>query len=236
MISLMFLGFLIGMRHALEADHVAAIATLATRTDSLRGALRQGASWGLGHTVTLFLFGSIVILMDSVLPEQFALKLELAVGFMLVVLGLDVIRKLIQDRIHFHTHRHAGGVQHFHAHSHANQAAHKPSGHQHPHSRGFPVRALLIGLMHGMAGSAALILLTLETIQSPLLGIIYIALFGLGSMLGMAVLSIIIAIPFRRSPRGLTWLHNGIQATVGIATTVLGSYVVLDIGAKISAL
>ena len=100
MISLLFLGFLIGMRHALEADHVAAIATLASRTNSLHGALRQGAAWGLGHTLTLFLFGSVVILMDSVMPKAFALKLELAVGCMLVILGLDVMRRLIRDRVH----------------------------------------------------------------------------------------------------------------------------------------
>jgi len=232
MISLLFLGFLIGMRHALEADHVAAIATLATRTHSLPGALKHGAAWGLGHTVTLFLFGSIVILMDTVLPEKLALILELAVGVMLVGLGLDVIRRLLRDRIHFHAHKHDDGVHHFHAHSHEHQAAHTPSQHQHEHSRGFPVRALLIGFMHGMAGSAALILLTLETIKSPLLGLIYMALFGFGSMLGMAVLSVVIAIPLQRSPQGLTWLHNGIQAAVGIFTIALGSYVVLGIGSK----
>ncbi len=87
-----------------------------------------------------------------------------------------------------------------------------------------------------MAGSAALILLTLETIQSPALGITYIALFGLGSMLGMAALSVIIAIPLRRSAQGLTWLHNSLQATVGMATIALGSYVILDIGAQITVL
>ncbi len=236
MISLLFLGFLIGMRHALEADHVAAIATLATRTDSLRGALRQGAAWGLGHTVTLFLFGSIVIVMDSVIPEPFALKLELVVGCMLMILGLDVMRRLIRDRIHFHNHKHDSGVQHFHAHSHAGQQTHSPATHQHQHPQGFPVRALFIGLIHGMAGSAALILLTLETIRSPALGIAYIALFGLGSMLGMAALSVIIAIPLRRSAQGLTWLHNSLQATVGMATIALGSYVVLDVGTQLTVL
>ncbi|MDQ7016597.1 MAG: urease accessory protein [Gammaproteobacteria bacterium] len=233
MISLLFIGFLIGMRHALEADHIAAIATLATRTNSLRGALRQGAAWGLGHTATLFLFGSVVILMDSVIPETFALKLEFAVGCLLVILGLDVMRKLIRDRIHFHTHKHTCGVQHFHAHSHSGQRNHSPATHQHQHPEGFPIRALLIGLIHGMAGSTALILLTLETIQSPLLGLTYIALFGLGSMLGMAVLSVIIAIPLRRSAQGLTWLHNSLQAIVGIITIALGSQLVMNIGTQV---
>jgi hypothetical protein len=236
MTHLLLLGFLIGMRHALEADHVAAIATLATRTDSLRGALRQGAAWGLGHTLTLFLFGFAVILMDSVMPETFALKLELAVGCMLIILGLDVMRRLIRDRIHFHSHKHDSGIQHFHAHSHVGQRSHSSAAHQHQHPQGFPVRALLIGLMHGMAGSAALILLTLETIQSPMLGLAYIALFGLGSMLGMAALSVIIAIPLRRSAQGLTWLHNSLQITVGMATIALGAYVVVNIGTQITVL
>jgi len=230
MLSLLFIGFLIGMRHALEADHVAAVASLATTTTSLKSAVKHGAVWGMGHTITLLLFGSIVILTDSVMPENLALGLEFVVGIMLLVLGVDVIRRMIRDKVHFHTHQHGNNKQHFHAHKHKNETVHNPKQHQHKHSSKFPRRALFIGLMHGMAGSAALILLTLQTVSSPLTGLMYMLLFGLGSIVGMAALSVVIAIPLRHSAKGLTWLNNGLQGVIGIATIVLGSTLIYDIG------
>ena len=220
--SLLLLGFLIGMRHALEADHVAAVASLAARSHSFADTIRQGAFWGIGHTITLVLFGSMVIWMDSVMPEQVARWLEYAVGIMLVILGFDVIRRVISDRIHFHRHSHHDGETHFHAHSHSGEKSHDPAIHRHEHEKPFPLRALVIGLVHGMAGSAALIILTLETIRSPLQGMLYMLLFGVGSMLGMALLSAAIAIPLRSSARGLTWLHNGLQLVIGAATIMIG--------------
>lgn len=230
MLSLLFIGFLIGMRHALEADHVAAVASLATTTNSLKSAVKHGAVWGLGHTITLFLFGSIVILTDSVMPENMALGLEFIVGVMLVILGISVIRKMIQDKIHFHTHQHGKNKTHFHAHKHKNETTHDPEHHQHKHCDKFPRKALFIGLMHGMAGSAALIFLTLQSVSSPLTGLLYMLLFGIGSLVGMAALSVIIAIPLRYSANGLTWLNNGLQSVIGIATIGLGSMLIYDIG------
>ena len=229
-VSLLLLGFLIGMRHAVESDHVAAVASLATRSRSVADAIRQGAAWGLGHTLTLFLFGSIVLVLDAVMPERLAHTLELLVGVMLIGLGIDVLRRLIREQIHFHVHRHHDGEIHFHAHSHAGETGHDPARHHHHHPEGFPVRALLVGLMHGMAGSAALILLTLQTVRSPWTGMLYIALFGVGSMIGMALLSIVIAIPLRASARGVTWLHNGLQAIVGVATIAIGAVLIYEIG------
>ncbi|OQX43499.1 MAG: urease accessory protein, partial [Candidatus Sedimenticola endophacoides] len=136
--GLLLFGLLIGMRHALEADHLAAVASLVSRRQSLAETLRQGGAWGLGHTLTLFLFGSVVIFMDTVMPERLAAGLELAVGFMLVLLGADVLRRVVRERVHFHVHRH-GGERHFHAHSHAGEAraAHDPERHHHPHPQGF---------------------------------------------------------------------------------------------------
>ncbi|MBL4710925.1 MAG: sulfite exporter TauE/SafE family protein [Gammaproteobacteria bacterium] len=230
MLSLLFIGLLIGMRHALEADHVAAVASLATSTSSLKSAIKHGAVWGLGHTITLSLFGSIVILTDSVMPENLALGLEFAVGIMLVVLGVDVIRRMLRDRIHFHTHQHNNQQQHFHAHKHANEKTHNPKKHEHKHAKQFPVKALFIGIMHGMAGSAALILLTLQTVSSPWTGMLYMLLFGIGSIVGMAILSVIIAIPLKHSATGLTWLNNGLQGVIGFATIIIGVALIYDIG------
>jgi len=219
-LSLLLIGFFIGMRHALEADHVAAIASLATRSSNMKHTVWQGAVWGIGHTLTLFIFGSIVLMADSVIPEQFAEFLEFAVGLMLIGLGTDVLWHLYKKRVHFHVHQH-DAVQHFHAHSHVGEDNHAISKHHHEHR--FPKRALYIGLMHGMAGSAALIILTLQTVQSTAIGILYILLFGTGSIIGMAVLSLIIAIPFRCSSSNLTWLYNSLHMIVGISTILLGS-------------
>ncbi len=227
MTSLLLLGFLIGMRHALDADHLAAVATIASQQQSIKSSIRHGAVWGLGHTITLFLFGSLVILMDTVIPQQLAEYLEMAVGVMLIALGVDVIRRVIRQRIHYHLHRHRDGKAHFHAHSHSGEGKHASSAHQHAHDSQFPLRTLFIGLMHGMAGSAALILLTMETIDSVWYGIVYILLFGIGSILGMALLSFVIAIPLKASASGLTWMHNGLQLSIGFFTAGLGLAIVL---------
>ncbi len=228
--SLLLIGLLIGMRHALEADHVAAVASLVSQKQSLAHTVKQGAAWGLGHTMTLFLFGSVVIFMDTVLPEHLAKGLETAVGLMLVLLGADVLRRVILDKVHFHGHRHRNGDCHIHAHSHAGEslAQHNAARHDHEHSRGFPLRALMVGLMHGMAGSAAVILLTLEMVMSPLQGMLYILTFGIGSMLGMALLSVIISIPMRLSAKRLTWAHNTFQVLVGALTIGLGVLVLYE--------
>ena len=228
--SILLLGLLIGMKHAVEADHVAAVASLAGRNQSLRDALRMGLAWGLGHTVALFAVGAVVLSLGTVLPERIALILEFGVGIMLVWLGLDVIRRLIKARIHFHAHQHVDGTKHFHAHSHANEGAHNRLRHEHKHRRAITLRALAVGLMHGMAGSAALILLTLGQIDSLWVALAYMALFGLGSMLGMAALSIIIAVPLQRMAKHLTWAHSSVNAMVGIVTIGIGAWVMYNAG------
>ncbi len=228
MLSLLFLGFLIGMRHALEADHLAAVASISSRETSIRATVRHGAVWGLGHTTTLFLFGSIVLWMDTVMPEALAEGLEMAVGVMLVLLGLDVLRRVIRDRIHYHAHRHGDGRQHFHAHSHAGEGRHRESHHEHRHGP-FPWRTLFIGFMHGMAGSAALILLTLQSLDSVWLGMLYMLLFGVGSIFGMAAVSSVVALPLAVSARRLTWMHNGLQTAIGLFTLSLGGWIIYRI-------
>jgi len=227
MTSILLLGFLIGMRHAIEADHVAAVASLVTRSSGFAESMRLGSIWGLGHTLTLFLFGSLAIAMDVSISEQLAHTLEFVVGIMLLLLGMDVIRRVMRERIQFQTHQHDNGICHFHAYSHAGVKEHA-AAHAHRHPKGFPVRALLVGMMHGMAGSAALIMLALQTVSSPATGLLYILLFGLGSIVGMALLSIAITIPVCRSAGRLPWLHNGLQLSVGAATIFLGSYIIVD--------
>src|SRR5688572_20136740 len=107
------------MRYMSEANHLAAVATLAIRSHSVSDTRKQGAVWGLGHTCTLFLFGSVVLLLDMIMPERLAQALEFPVGVMLIVLGSDALRRMARQRVHFHAHRHAEGVEHLHAHGHS---------------------------------------------------------------------------------------------------------------------
>jgi ABC-type nickel/cobalt efflux system permease component RcnA len=224
--GLLLLGFVLGMKHALEADHLAAVAALATRSRSVRHTILQGVVWGTGHTLTLLFFGGVVLAMQTSVPERLAFMLEGAVGLMLILLGGDVLRRLARDRIHFHMHRHVDGTVHVHAHSHAHDGApHDRSHHDHVHSTIFPLRALFVGMMHGMAGTAALILVMVSGAGSLALGLLQLAFFGLGSILGMAMLSVAIAIPLRVSARSLNGVNYALQAIVGATTLSIGGII-----------
>lgn len=212
------MGFLIGLRHALEADHVAAVAVLTTRARSLSEAIPVGVMWGVGHTLTLFVIGGLVMASGDVIPVDVAGWLEAVVGVMLIVLGGDVIRRMIRDRVHFHSHTHAGNEAHFHAHSHRDQ----PGQHHHQHVRGLSLRALLVGMVHGMAGSAALVLLTAGTVGGPETDLVYIALFGIGSVVGMGALTAVIAVPLRYTARSMTWAYGSLSAVMGLFSVGLG--------------
>jgi ABC-type nickel/cobalt efflux system permease component RcnA len=221
MFGILILGLLVGLQHATEADHLAAVASLTTRSRSLRDAARLGSAWGLGHTLTLLLFGGGVLLVGGAIHADVALWLEAGVGVMLILLGADVLRRLWRRRVHFHSHRH-GPQRHFHAHSHSPRGDHAEDPHHHAHHPLLPLRSLLVGMMHGMAGSAALIVFALAGVQSPWQGLAYIAVFGIGSIIGMALLAIVISIPLRWSAHRLTWAHNGLTAMFGLLTVALG--------------
>ena len=228
MASILLLGLFIGMQHALEADHIAAVASIAVRKSSVGRIVRHGAVWGIGHTITLMTFAGTALFLDQAIDEVFSAMLELGVGVLLVGLGSHLLYRLWRDRVHFHAHRHANGVQHLHAHSHRDEREdHAASGHDHAHPIGVPVRTLLVGMMHGLAGSAALLVLTTATVNDPVTGIVYIAMFGFGSVLGMVALSAFIAIPLSYSACALTWVNRGLQGVVGAATAILGVAIIL---------
>lgn len=230
-ISILVVGLLLGMQHATEADHLAAVATLATRQNSLARTLRQGVAWGIGHTLTLMLFAGAVLALGQVISPGLEQALETAVGLMLIVLGADVLRRLWRDRVHFHVHTHAPQPPHVHAHSHRGEGAHAASTHRHEHApRQWPLRALAIGMMHGLAGSAALVVLSLQAVPSVALGLGYIALFGIGSILGMALLSVAIAIPMQLSATYLGRVQHAMSAVIGVSTCALGVLMVWQIG------
>lgn len=248
MFGILGLGFLLGMQHALEADHIAAVSSIAARRSSVSDIVKHGLTWGLGHTLTLFAFAGAAILLGQAIPEHFERPLETAVGVMLVGLGAHVLWRLWRDRVHFHGHRHDNGPAHLHAHSHAGEERsrffgmilsesrrsafrdHAPAHRDrvHGHGHGIRWRTLLVGLMHGMAGSAALVVLAASQVGTPTVGLIYIFLFGVGSMLGMGALSTAIAVPIAASARWLTWANRGLQLAVGLLTIGIGTMTIYE--------
>jgi len=222
MFGILGLGFLLGMQHALEADHIAAVSSIAARRTNVGDIVRHGLTWGLGHTLALFVFAGVAILLGHAIPESLSQPLETAVGVMLICLGINVLWKLWRDRVHFHRHGHFDGTKHTHVHSHRNERSiDQQSAHTHAH--GFRWRSLLVGLVHGLAGSAALLVLAVSQISNPVYGMLYVGLFGIGSMFGMGCLSIIIAVPLAISTRWLTWTNRAIQGVVGALTIGLGA-------------
>ena len=228
MFGILGLGFLLGMQHALEADHIAAVSSIAARRSEVGDIVKHGLTWGLGHTLTLFVFAGAAIVLGRAIPEQSQQSLELAVGLMLVGLGAHVLWRLWRDRVHFHRHTHGDGTVHIHAHSHAGETTpHRHASHEHVH--GFRWRTLLVGLMHGMAGSAALLVLTVVQAPSAAAGLGYIALFGIGSMIGMGALSTVIAVPIVISARWLTFANRTLQGAVGLVTIAIGIRTIMAI-------
>jgi hypothetical protein len=228
MFGILGLGFLLGMQHALEADHIAAVSSIAARRTEVGDIIKHGLTWGLGHTLTLLGFAGIAILLGHAIPETFARPIDTGVGIMLVGLGAHVLWRLWRDRIHFHRHLHADGTLHLHAHSHAGESvSHGRSSHAHAHASGFRWRTLLVGLMHGMAGSAALLLLAASQAPSAAIGLGYVALFGVGSMIGMGALSAAIAVPLVISARWLSFANSGLQGAVGAITIAIGVSIIV---------
>jgi hypothetical protein len=232
MITWVLFGFLLGLQHALEADHIAAVATIAADKKGVRPIIRHGALWGVGHALTLGAFGGAVYALKLTLNERLASGLEFAVGIMLVLLGARVIVLLLKSRTHFHVHRHRDDEVHFHAHSHAGDVKnHAVSSHAHAHAGGGWGRSLAVGMMHGMAGSAALVALAASSVPSVPLGVVFMLLFGLGSVAGMAIFSAVIAVPLAYTATTLTWASRGLQALAGIIAMGIGLHIMVETGA-----
>jgi high-affinity nickel-transport protein len=213
-LSIIAVGFALGMRHATDPDHVIAVTTIVSRQRKLSRAALIGAFWGIGHTLTILVVGSLIILFGVVIPARIGLSMELSVGLMLVILGIVNVRAFVRDLpappddspslLHSHPHSH-GDYVHTHSHSHAPET--------HPHianktplallDRLFgkiglyqQIRPLVIGIVHGLAGSAAVALLVLTTIRDPRWAVAYLLVFGLGTVAGMMLITMSIASAF----------------------------------------
>ncbi len=227
MIGVLGFGFLLGVKHATEADHVAAMSTIVAENRSLWSSTWLGGFWGLGHTISLFVAGVFVVLLDFQISESAERWLEFGVGIMLTLLGLNVLRMLLRgDTLHFHTHEH-GALVHAHPHMHEDADDGGPETH---HGRRFTARAVLIGMIHGLAGSGAVMLLVIPTIGPKLIGLAYIVIFGIGSVGGMMLMSFLVSLPFRLTRSGLSWWNKGLQAAAGSVSVILGLWIVYEKG------
>jgi hypothetical protein len=209
--SVVALGFVLGLRHATEADHLAAISTIVTERRSLLSSLVVGGLWGCGHTLALLIAGIGILLLRYQVTARMGHALELCVGIMLVLLGANVLRTL--------AHRHASR-----GHDHTTFASRSRSG------AWFAVRPLVVGMVHGLAGSAPLLLLTLTVVSSSLAAFFYIGVFGVGSIMGMALMSLLLSVPASLTVEHFARTHLALRGLSGLFSVALGLVIVYENG------
>jgi len=250
LLTVVGIGFLLGIRHATDPDHVIAVTTIVSRQRSIRHAGLIGILWGLGHTLTILFVGAAIILFNLAIPPRIGLTMELAVGLMLVLLGVLNLTGITQwitnwstpvhnhaEVIHSHTHRHG---EDFHKHVHG----HAPDVHIHlePLSQDSPqtalqrigiyqlLRPLAVGIVHGLAGSAAVALLVLTTIRDPRWAIAYLLVFGVGTIAGMMLITMVIGAPFAYTGKQFAPFNRGLGVVSGLVSVAFGLFITFHIG------
>ncbi len=217
--AVLLIGFIFGLYHAIEADHLAAVSAIVSEHKNVLTASIIGGFWGLGHTISLFVVGALVIFVKLQISESTEGILEGIVGIMLVLLGLNAIRKIFTaQKIHSHTHEH-DGHEHSHLHLHHNES-NEASHHL------YAPRSVLVGMVHGLAGSAGLMLLVLPTIPSPVVALLYIAIFGVGSIAGMMIMSVLMGLPLYFTAERFTLINKGIRLAAGAFSLVWGALLI----------
>jgi ABC-type nickel/cobalt efflux system permease component RcnA len=221
------LGFLLGLRHALDPDHVAAVSARVTQERTVLSSCLLGTFWGAGHTVALLAAAVVMVAFKLTIPPEIERGLELVVAAVLVLLGGQVLLRCLAGVFHTHAHAHGGQVHdHLHAHRRpAGASAETPHQHRHLALRRLGGRPFLLGVVHGMAGSAGLMLLTLAAIPSAVGALVYVLVFGLGSTFGMLVLSGLMGVPLALSAGRSRVAEQVLQALTGSASLVLGLWI-----------
>ena len=231
-LPLLGLGFVLGLKHATEADHLVAVSTIVSEHRSVWRSAAVGALWGLGHTASLLVAGAVLIALRVPVPESVATALELAVALMIVLLGTRILYLVLKGRrdVHVHAHTHDGRT-HTHLHFHSAADAHAaPDRHAVPHAwhRGlWGWRPVAVGAVHGLAGSAALTLLLLTEVLrggSKLLGFAYLLVFGAGSVGGMLLMSMVIGLPFVLTARHFRRVDTPVRLLAGAGSVLFGLY------------
>ena len=250
-LPIIVLGFLLGMRHATDPDHVIAVATIVSRQRTAWGAALIGSLWGLGHTVTIVLVGGAIILFGVVIPPRIGLAMEFSVALMLILLGTLTLTGLMQRITDMVTPgRGSDADLHAHPHSHRDYVHTHPHGHgpePHGHSEADTplsrldrvfgrlgayqaIRPLIVGLVHGLAGSAAVALLVLATIRDPLWAIAYLLLFGVGTIAGMMLITAAIGVPFAYTARRSVRIHRYLGTASGLLSLGFGLFLAYHVG------
>ena len=224
------LGFVLGLRHALDPDHLVAVSTIVSEHKSLARSSLIGTFWGLGHSASLLGVGLVIILLRVSIPEHLLPWMEAPVAFMLIFLGISAMRRAVRERglqIHTHLHEH-GAAPHAHVHVHVGDE------HDHRHRMiKLGRRPFAVGLVHGLAGSAALTLLVLAQIPSVLLGLVYMAVFGIGSIGGMLIMSALISVPFVLTARRFEAINSLIRLCAGLFSLAFGLMIAWELLHKI---
>jgi ABC-type nickel/cobalt efflux system permease component RcnA len=222
--GLLILGLVYGLKHATEADHVVAVSTIVSEHQKLRRAAFVGALWGAGHTASLVVVGTIVLMFKVSIPQQIAGWLEFFVALMIIGLGVIACRRALQGRADVHLHRHSHGVRsHVHLHFHEVENTRGLDGSQHSHEVvRIGAKPLIVGAVHGLAGSATLTLLVLTQIGSPFVGLLYLAIFGVGSIIGMLIMSGLVGLPFVFSSRLMGSVSYRMQLAAGALSVLFG--------------
>jgi len=258
-LGIALLGLLMGMRHATDPDHVIAVTTIVSRERRLTAASRVGIVWGLGHTLTVLAVGAAIIVFKIAIPIRLGLAMEFAVAIVLMLLGLGafasfvqiVVRRIMRTPlavdqplvVHSHAHGHGFGP-HRHPHVHSDSGENHGSdlvvlNHEHLLPAGdmssFAVRRPLlrsfgIGLVHGLAGSAAIALLVLGAIPQPLWATLYLAIFCLGTIVGMGLITTAIATPFAVAAQRMSWMHRGLVTGSGLLSFGFGLFLAYQLG------
>jgi ABC-type nickel/cobalt efflux system permease component RcnA len=217
--SAVVLGFVLGLRHALDPDHVVAVSTIVTAEPNWRRSALIGSFWGLGHAAALLTLGGLIVALRLNITELAASRLEILVAVMLVGLGLYAVRSARTGfRLHAHPHEHDGQE---HAHLHAHRARQEPV-HQHSHPVKFGLRPFTIGLVHGVAGSGGLALLVMATAKTAAEGILYMAALAFGAFVGMGILSGLLTMPLAALRSRYETFHLRFQYLSGVCSVAFG--------------
>jgi ABC-type nickel/cobalt efflux system permease component RcnA len=232
-LALLGLGLIFGLKHATEVDHVVAISTIVSQNRNLLRSATVGALWGAGHTAALLITGAIVLSLRVAIPARVSNWLEFCVALMILGLGTSALWRALRKRREVHVHKHShDGVSHMHIHFHEATTRHDQSpssAHTHTVSA-IGIKPVLIGTMHGLAGSGALTLLVLTQIKSAWLGLLYLAIFGVGSIVGMLLMSGIIGLPFALTSRNLSGLHHRLQTAAAVLSIAFGLWYAYQTG------
>ena len=250
-LTILAIGFVLGMRHATDPDHVIAVSTIVSRERSIAKAGFIGILWGVGHTLTILAVGTAIILFGFAIPPRAGLTMEFSVGLMLILLGilnLTGSMKWMSEKLspahphvsgeHVHVHGH-GEHLHFHRHTHGPASDHHAASLTPPRWLRAPIarlgmyhalRPLLVGIVHGLAGSAAVALLVLGTIREPKWAVLYLLVFGVGTIAGMMMITAAIALPFSFAGYRFAWLNRGLVTASGLLSLGFGFFVSYQIG------